>query len=738
MSIEQPETGMNPGNMWRNFLLRLRTSSPQQIDTLTQRMEQSQRPLSGQQIAALRQRVTEMLGEEQSVQNRALLERTQLRLNVLASRVQQMTPEQRQQAQDSLTRQAVLTGGGAAVFAGFLGWLGFRGATGQGRTGSIVRRLGGRTVEFAIDHPVMAGFLGAAAIQQGSDAWNYFTNPQVEGPLLQQFEGMAHEQGTSAAQVAQNLGQRLAQNIQTAPSTAVDSIIRSFVRIIPGARITETGAVELPHSTIHHPGVMAYAAGSRGRRLSGFMSKWGLRKQDSALFRTEHVAMRSQEQAALRQQLSERAKQLHARAGSLSAVEQLELNKITKALNRERLSRGSSLLNIAPEGFEKQMSAIIAEAAQQKKMEVKAFQGMYADIHGQLMITDEAMRKGKAPGGQGLIEFKDKTMKTVNESIKSYNDKMRAQKINISSQFAEMMNLQTKNRMNMSGGFIEGKVRSMEKLGYNFTKIPGAGWTTKAMIGYSLLPIGLEAASYFGHMSTGFQRQKQLEVKKQQNALTANEVAELKRLNNQGWTLAKDVGQMGTSFIPIVGEVSDFSMAISGMDWNGRKLGTSARIASAVFGTLGTASLIIAPFTGGGSIVAYKVLRGAGAGARATRVAGQIAKGTRVAANTAEALSKFNKGTKITESANAALKLTKINKTALKAQSGIRTTQRIAQLGFYATMGMQLFKTAHDFYTNGSMAVQNTTQNIATGVENLTNRIPGTQSSPPPPGDNIL
>lgn len=720
---EQPDAAEKSLKAFEESLQKVR--SPEQLTRAMRGMERHRTELTERHIDLIQQRLTLLSG---SVRTTAI-EEAERKLDELRGHVTGAATNA-DTSNEALPNNTNLgTRIGMGIGATVLGWFGLRAIRRDGLLGGIgglfsrnARRATNTvtgSINFARRNPIMTALLAGMGVGATVQIREYM-NANSDA-LIREIETSAREQGIDPQRHAETTGERLGNFVRTVGSRTVDTLIQGILSVFGGTVDPETGAIHLPHSTLRPPIIIAWQAGVRRQggpawwratfgKLGGFL----VEPKANAILREARVAgtMATGQTLGLANEANALYREMNSGA---SASRIVDIEKRLREIHRTLHADGR--LGVHPgERFEygnrnlpQRLEQITAEAERLHRKEHSDFNRHRHEIEQFLRTAENNIRNGNTDGGS-VHKYKEAKLGELDTKVKAYEQMLKDRKIAVGEEFRRAIEFHAEGRMDrIGGGKLYSLTKRMENLGYSFTKLPGAKLVWKGLVGYSFLPLGLEAASYFSNKLEGDHRRKTLERKREEGQrLTAAEEQELHRLQNQGVTLVKDAAQVGGGFIPVVGEAIDFYGAFSGKDLNGRTLSTEARVTMGIMGGLGAASLVLAPFTGGLSVVGFRGLR--------------AAIGTRKAVNAVGAV-------KQVERLRAISTVTNTQRTAQSARNLIFTAQRGMQVYTYGLLGVQMYSGAVNLLETGSERFVAARERFAGAVENTTdqiaNRIPG-------------
>lgn len=681
----------------------------EQINKALARLNRYTQHITAEHLEIVERRLEELAGEMQDAAHIKTVNQSRKRLEALRRQIG-IEGEEEQRARFDGSDAAMM---GAGLGAVILGWFGIKavrrhgilGSAGQTARGAMgLTRLGGRTgigaINFGIKHPIMAGFLGAAGVGAGvqltEQMREYFK--RNSDALIREMEAIARETGRNPEEVARERGHRLADYIRSAGSSTVDTAVKGIVYVFRGKIDPETGAVILPHSTMRPAFFVAYQAGVRGRAWSS--ETWRNWQWLTPFRPGDQTRMGHFETVG--NMAGDRARQIEAAYKEINMLPKNDPRRI--ALEKQlgtaiNLQTGQRLDHIAQ------------QAGEFHRQNQTTFTDFNKSIQADMNVLEQKVREGKAPPGMTVEEFKRAELKKINDRITVYHEKIGKAKIDLGNQFTETWNRQAKSRLNMAGGgYIDSARRKMESIGYSFATTRGVNLVTKAAVAYSTLPFFMEFASASMNSLEGNPKLKRLQAKKENGLhMTEAEEKEMKRLENQWKAVGLDATQMVGGFVPVVGEAIDFYTAFTGKDLNGRDLSTASRVTAGVMGTLGTASLVLAPFTGGISVVGFRGLRGAGTATKALKTAATVEK--RIEA--------LHQSTKVIDLAKKAGTLSTINKAALATRNGIQVARAGMQVVSYGMLGVHLYHGAVDFVQHSAEKIAGVRERAAEFAESV-------------------
>ena len=681
----------------------VRTLNQQQLAKLLNQFERNRRQLSGEQLRIIEDHLNDLRGRSQDAAHQQLISLCDARLKILQERMANGGGENNQREPGlSNTSMGAMVGGG--IGAAILSWLGFRSirrngifgaarsATGTGWRGMLgLGRMTGRTGLYAASNPLQAAILGGLGLGLGAGVTKEIRDYMQlnRDSLVREIEGIARERNIEPQQAAHDVGHRIGDYIRSAGSSTVDTFIKGIVYVCQGTINPETGAIVLPHSTLRPHFWVAYQAGTRSRWASGKIWR-NVQPWLGSGFQTTTQKMMSIADIAVGQSV-DRAKRIDdvhkeikflEKKGDLAGAKKLE-NKLAKALNIEiNKDTGTKLQLIAGE----------AEALHRKN--ITDFPKISESVRNDLQRIEDRIRTGKdIPTGTSVESWKRTELQKVQDKMDKHYSDLKDRKIDLGNQYAKTANDHAKARMDTAGGGVLDRTRNkMEKAGITVTGATKVGnFAVKAAIGWSLFPLMAETASATMNMAEGDVKQKNLRKKKEDGyALTENEERELKRLENQWKAVGWDAAQLGGGFLPVVGEAIDFYGAISGKDLNDRQLSTMSRVTMGVMGTLGVGSLVLAPLTGGISVIGFRAIRGGRAASKALNTAKGAEQGVKA----------LEQSTKFIDTARKIGTLTTVQKTARAGRTAIQTTRSGMQIFSYGMLGYQMGAGAVDFLSH--------------------------------------
>lgn len=706
---------------------RVRVLNQQQLAKLLHQFERSRRRLSTDQLQGITRHLSILRGQSQDVAHQQLIALCDARLKILQERMANGTASPHPEGDRGPGRSGDISLGGmvgAGIGASLLAWLGFNvhrrglfgGTAATARSGwrglfgltSLTARAGTNTLGFAWNHPVLAALgigMGAGVTKNIVDYMQSNRNS-----LIQEIEGIARERGVEPERAARDVGHRIGDYIRSAGSSTVDTFVKGVVWVCRGEIDPQTGAIKLPHSSLTPPFFVAYQAGERSR-WAGSQTWRYLQGFKVNPFKTREVRMLEAADAVggMAGDRTKKIESVHAEIEKIKKIDpvrgaKLEAN-FAKAVNARTAGELSSIVSDA----KNVNSQNLTDYTKQKDM-----------IHREILKVEENIRTGKnIPTGMSVEEYKNAERTKINKMVQGHHDELAKRKVDLGQKYVDSMNSHTKSRLDkMGGGYVEGTRKSMENAGYSFTKIPGGKWILRGAVGYSMMPLAMEIGSATMNSLEGNVKQKRLKEKKEGGeVLTENEEKELQRLENQWKAVGWDLAQVGGCFIPIVGEAIDFHGAITGKDLNGRDLSTASRVTMGVMGTLGTGSLILAPFTGGVSIACFRGLRGVSGASKAVKGAKTVEQG----------IDALHKSTQVIEGAKAITTVTRAQKAAMAGRSGIQMARSGMQVYTYGMLGYSLSCGAIDFVQHNRIGEikERTAQFVEHVGETATDHIPG-------------
>ncbi|MBI5155730.1 hypothetical protein HZA45_00495 [Candidatus Peregrinibacteria bacterium] len=676
----------------------VRTLNQQQLAKLLNQFERNRRQLSTEQLQIIEDHLNDLRGRSQDAAHQQLISLCDARLKILQERMANGTASPHPEGDGGPGRNSGVGVGamiGAGVGASILAWLGFNvhrrglfgGTAATARSGwrglfgltSLTTRTGVNTLGFAFNNPILAAMgigVGAGVTKNIVDYMQ-----QNRNSLIQEIEGIARERGIEPERVAQDIGHRIGDYIRSAGSSTVDTFVKGVVWVCRGTINPETGAITLPHATLTPPFFTAYKAGMRSRASGGAVVRYLEGFRLNPFQSTEKVAAGMAD--AIGHQSLDRIDQIKA--------VNIEIEKIRKTdpVRAAKLEKEfAKALNVTVGSSD--MNKIVSDATNFDIKNRTTYTNHQELIHKKILECEEAIRTGKGiPNGQSVEEFKTASRKEIDKLVKAQHSDLAAKKIDLGQQYVDGMNTRTKARMDkQGGGYIDGTRRAMENAGYKFTQIPGGKWILRGAVGYSMMPLAMEAASATMNTLEGNVKEKRLKEKKDAgHTLSENEEKELHRLENQWKAVGWDIAQVGGGFIPGIGEFIDFKGAITGKDLNDRDLDTMSRVTMGVMGGLGTASLALAPFTGGVSVLGFRVIRGASA----------AGKGLKAAKNLEKSNQTIDASTKAIDAAKKMATVTRAQKAAMTGRNALQMARNGMQIYTYGMLGYSLTCGAVDF-----------------------------------------
>lgn len=660
--------------------------------------ERNRRRLSLEQIEIIQRRLGALAGEVHTDAHRKTVEQCEKQLDDLRARLENGEAANKEHSNEGGMAARLGLGIGASILGIFglrsivrHGPLGpvrglFRGVHGVAGGGG---RLGLGTLNIARRNPIMTALLAGLGIGATVQVREYIN--QNSDALTRELEAIARENGESAENVAQRSGKRLADFIRSAGSSTVNTFVKGIVFVFRGTIDPATGAVTLPHSSLRPAFWVAYQAGQRSRFSSGKIWRTaerllplGMRNRTEQLIgRADMIGAQSNDRARV---IDQTYKQINA-----------ERDPVKRAALERRLAAALNVEINVDTG--KRLRMIAAEAEALHKQNLSAFGPQQERIRQDIQRVEDNIRTGRnIPTGTTVEKYKLAERQRIDNVVKAQFTELEKRKIDLGNQFVAAASAHTKSRLDAAGGgVLDATRKTMENTGYKFARIPGGKWVVKAAVGYSLLPLGMEFASAFTNTLEGNPKLKRLEARKAKGErLTENEGRELQRLKNQWVSVGLDAGQIAGGFIPVVGEVLDFKAAITGKDLNGRDLSTVSRVTSGVMGTLGAASLLLAPFTFGGSAVAFRAIRGGTAAGKALSKVKNVNQG----------INALHQSTKFIDTTRAAGTLSTAQKAAMGARSAITTARSGMQVFSYGLLGYHLGAGAVDFAQTSAKKIE--------------------------------
>lgn len=567
-------------------------------------------------------------------------------------------------------------------------------------------------VEGAQEHPMFTAFLAAIGVTAGTEAYEYLNQNRdvIETGIKKEMEVSGEDIDTFA--------ERAKKIVIGAKDLGLKGLVVGMTKLLRGTYDEETGVVTLPFGTINPPFMMAYAAGVRRRGDApalGFFSKFLVEDKLKSIVRQANVATNAAAKAmphklALAQEALDYMKKGVIPGGA--SKESMKFERILMTLqddldlkDAQKLKDGETLKKIeavdqaqrSPDAAKKRLEILEQELADFDKNNKPDFDRAKKDVMLEMKQADTALKNGNYDDAQHL---KQKTTETVQKRVQEYQDLAVKEKFALGNQLTQTMNglaaaggglavrggqmLDKSGGMGGTSGLLEKGTNFMEKAGCKLGKSKIGRIFVAGVAVKSLTPVALELA---GSMRSG----------------PEGEAAKKAAMT--------DMAEAGLGFVPGVGEVLDLKTAIMGTDLNGREVSTNQRIVAGAMGALGTVSIGLGFFTGGLSIGAFRLFRGA---VGTAKVVGRIAKGAdavdtsidivRAAQNQADVLKGLSK-------------VSDAQKAAITAKKYVDNTQRLAQIATYGYMGVDLYESVAWAYDNTEEFISDTTDKVVQGID---------------------
>ncbi len=725
------------------------TMNHEQLNRLLQRIERGRRQLTEEELSTIEEHMEHLAGTIRDDSNAHAIKNSRSLLASLRSRTNDgsgaaSAQEASQEGGGSLTGSL-----GFKFGAGILSFFGLRSLIRHGPMGPVrglftgargvaggSGRLGLGAVNFARRNPLMAALTAGLGIGVGVRVHEYLN--QNSDALTTEIEAVARETGQPAQEVARRTGERIADFIRSAGSSTVDTFVKGVVFVFQGTIDPETGAITLPHSSLRPAFWVAYQAGQRAqfgssrtwRYLQGFRLNPFKAKEERMLGIVETAGKQSGDRARQIKFLANEADTLYRTVNNpaVSAAERANaerrLKPILETLNgHERISSGTNTstrpLDKGDIDTGRRLQAIAAEADQLHARNTTDFPALRSSINAELVTVEQNVRNGTGMSvGESVEDYKKRMLfgdHGIHTRVSHSMKELEARKMSLGQQYANALTAHTRGRLDTAGGgYIDATRKTMENTGYKFARIPAGKWVVRAAVGYSLLPMGMETLSYFTNLAEGNPKLRRLqEMKASGSVMSETEVRELSRLENLGTSVRNDWIQFGGGFVPVVGEALDFKAAFTGRDLNGRELSTASRVTSGVMGVLGTASLVLAPFTFGGSAVAWRAVRGGASAGRALRRANNVEDSVRAVRQSSQFI----------EQARGVGQLSGVQRAAVGARGYVQMARSGMQIYTYGHLGYHLGAGAVDFAATSAQKIAGVKERAADFVEGLDERV---------------
>ena len=668
-------------------------------------------------------RVFEEAGVQQALERRmeelGITMETKDQFNALRSKIDAQKTKIDAKAEKTFFDRLMKKGGGWAIAGSIaltvLSWLGFSKA--KALKQSLKEKGYLRTaVEGVKEHPIFSMFLAGIGVKVGSEAYQYFT--QNEAPITSRIKDIAKETGTPVGAVTMNLADKLRGIVSSTADAGLRGIVKGTAFVFGGEYDEETGVVSLPGSTLRPPVIVAWQAGVRRRmHVPLFVVEDRLQ---AILKQTGIVTAGSQEIAGHKKKLASRALEI-MKTGTTrgGTAEALELERILDTLSSDMKLDKKHLLDevhFKPGEAEKRIKTLEADMERIYKTEIEDFRATKDAVQDGLFQTEKQINAGTFKGS--VENLKKNAVQNADTRIKEYRQRILDTKLPIAEQLTHALDalagtgkqgavaehaahaLDTET----AGGklrtrFLEGTTRKVEQFGYSMKKVPGGKYVLAGVVGYSFLPLLMEGAAALRPGEKGHEAKK---------------------------AFTNDLIEAGGGFVPVVGEYLDIKGAITGKDLNGRELDTWQRATMGTLGGLGTVSLVLAPFSGGLSVVGFRTIRGFFAAKKAVKVAKLASQGIEVAGATNKSLKAVKVGAKDIEKLDNMLEITDAQRRIRGVRNTIQNAQRTMQVVTYGHLGVQLFSGMTTLYGNAEHLIEQGKQKVIRGIDIAEQTVTGT------------